>query len=195
MMIPRNLIICPLCGGLLDYLPHPHCMNCHEVFEYDFEQQVFRNPNIVDISYRDPYSSLLSNLYPHPFHLANIKFASMEAFLRALCYKEDMDTIKDEIAILFGVNAINVKYILPDWKKEQTLYLLGRKIARESEEYQDILRVAYGDLYDSSKLFRMALMQTKGKVLIHSIGKDNPKETLLTKKEFIHYLNMLRDKM
>ncbi|MBQ9314443.1 MAG: hypothetical protein IJ220_05555 [Clostridia bacterium] len=195
LLIPRSLDVCPLCGGKLEYAPHPRCTACHETFEYDYNYKVFRNPNIVDISYRNPESSLLSNLFPHSFNIGNISFASMEAFLRSLCWNGDLEVIKNEFAPLFGVNAVNVKYVLPDWRENQALYYFGRKMERKGDFYKRVLEVAYGNLFTYSHLLRMALFKTKGKVLIHSIGKDNPQETLLTRNEFISNLNMLRERL
>lgn len=194
--IPKLLRVCPICGKELEYVPHPRCDKCHETFEYDPKYKVFRNPNIIDISYNDPESSLLSNLYPHPINIPGyIHYASMEAFLRGLCWGGTEETIKNEIALLFGKNAINVKYILPDWRKTQKLYWLTNVIERESNEYQDLIHYAYDCLYESSRLFRMALFKSKGKIFIHSIGKNNPKETLLTSAEFIHYLDIERERL
>jgi len=203
-MIPRAFEVCPLCGGKIEYTSQAYCIDCKETFAYDFQYQVFRNPNIVDISYRDPESSLLSNLFPHGFslglyHTTNpvhlIHFASMEAFLRGLCWSGSQKVLEEEIAPLYGVNAVNVKHVLPDWKENQTLFWDGSYIKRESSDYAAYVKEAYHALFQTSSLFRMALEKTKGKILIHSIGKKAPRETLLTEKEFIRYLSMLRDRL
>lgn len=228
--IPKLLTSCPLCGGKLEYEPHPRCDNCHEMFEYDAHYEVFRHPKILDISYKNPESRLLSNLFHHvfKFRVYNGEFAeeyaSMEAFLRSLwcnagelavackscksphgC-REFFNPIRDEIAQLYGLDAVYVKNILPDWKKEQGFYRFEKiygasgetktvrhKVKRDSSEYQNILNKAYQCLFNDSRLFRMALCQTKGKTLIHSIGKDDPKETILTRKEFVNNLYRLRE--
>lgn len=198
--IPRLLDVCPICGGKVEYRDKVVCLDCHEEFEYDFERKVFRNPNIVDISYKDPESSILSNLFPHTFTMSMpytftypIRFASMEAFLRSLCWTEDSTVIEQEIAPLFGVNAVNVKFALPDWKKNQRLLWDGKIIYRESKEYEELIAKAFHSLVESSALFRRALQKTGGKFLVHTIGKTNPKETLLTADEFITCLKKERD--
>lgn len=225
--IPKLLTSCPLCGGKLEYEPHPRCDNCHETFEYDAHYEVFRHPKILDISYKNPESRLLSNLFHHNFtyrwYNGDIgeEYASMEAFLRylwcntrevaAACKptrgcRKSFTPIRDEIAQLYGLDAVYVKNVLPDWKKEQGFYIyeevcvapcevkmVKHKVKRKSEEYQNILNKAYQFLFEDSILFRMALYQTKGKTLIHSIGKDDPKETILTREEFINNLYLLRE--
>ena len=76
---------------------------------------------------------------------------------------------------------------------ERTLYWKGKPIKRNSKEYEKLLDKVYFARYMNDPTFRSALNATKGKKLIHSIGKANPEETILTEQEFIHQLEKLRD--
>ena len=51
---------------------------------------------------------------------------------------------------------------------------------------------AYEELFKNVK-FKNALLSTKGSKLTHSIGRTNPKETVLTRSEFCGRLTKLRD--
>ena len=198
--VPENLGACPLCGGVIDYHSYGACcLKCKEVFSFEPVKKLWKNPYIVDISYHDPESSALSNLFPHNFKMDTdydvIEFASMEAFLRTLCWNGSDNGIISEIARLSGYDAWRVRHALPDWRETQILYWNNIPHHRESSSYFQLLEVAYDQLFECSAIFREALKKTKGKTLIHSIGTTNPKETLLTPKEYISLLNRERNKL
>ena len=181
------------------------CSKCNSFFVYDEINNVWKGSNILDISYQNSESSILSNLFPHKFTLKEwpeLHFESMEAFLRVLCCENDRNLIR-EIHTLYGTDAVRVKTALPDWTIKQQLNWKGQIIDRESEEYKKLLEDAFDSLFDCSPLFRIALGRTffvdgddlKRKKLIHTMGKNNPKETLLTQSEFISLLNRERDRL
>ena len=64
-----QLRICPLCNSFMNSgLKVVRCIECGEVFKLDERNNVWRNPNIMDVSYFDPESSVLSILFPHKFN-------------------------------------------------------------------------------------------------------------------------------
>jgi len=74
-----------------------------------------------------------------------------------------------------------------NWQRTQTLYWQGNPFERLSQEYQELLDRAYTALYKNTK-FKKALEASRNAVLTHSIGKSDPRETILTKKDFVHDL-------
>ena len=75
------------------------------------------------------------------------------------------------------------------WQDEGNVYFQGEPIRREGKEYADIV----DELYISAAqnpLFRQALKNVQ-KPLIHSIGKTDKNETLLTRFEYEAEINAL----
>ena len=199
--VRKRLECCPICGGELTSMVSGNtmCTKCKELFEYNSSRKIWKNRNIIDIAYLDPNSSVLSNLFPHVFAMSTIygmiKFASMEAFFRCLCLNNDtIDAIYD-LANLSGMDAYRVRHALPDWRVSQKVFWNGKYIERESEEYKELLKNAYDTMFECNPLFRMALKKTKGKILMHTMGETNPKETLLTPNEYMEMLNRERDRL
>ncbi len=73
------------------------------------------------------------------------------------------------------------------------LYWQGGTYARDSEEYQQLVRKAFRARFDHSERYREALRATKGYTLLHTYGCDDPTQTILTTQEFLTILNELRD--
>lgn len=199
--IPHNLESCPICNGEVEYTETgAHCLKCNEIFGYNSKRKLWKNENILDISYQDPESSVLSNLFPHKFTMYidngynKVELASMEAFFRCLCCDGLDSRIFPEIACLSGMDSYRVRHALVDWRKSGMLSWDSKVFYRDSEHYQNLLKEAYDQLFDCSILFREALKKTKGKILMHSIGKTDTKETLLTKYEYIAMLNRERER-
>jgi len=59
--------------------------------------------------------------------------------------------------------------------------------------FQDLVRSAYDALFSQNERFRSALMSTKGKILLHSKGENDPMKTILTERELCTILTELRD--
>lgn len=131
----------------------------------------------------------LSNFAPHPFELDGVKINSAEGFLQSLKFKSV--EMQEEVCKLVGY-AAKLKGKNKNWRQSQILYWRGAEIKRESREYQDLLDRAYTELYKNEK-FRNALIATGNAKLTHSIGKTNPRETVLTVREFCSRLTKLRD--
>jgi len=71
----------------------------------------------------------------------------------------------------------------------------GIKYDRMKDDYQDLIHRAYRAMYEQCPKFREALFDTGSKKLFHCIGKTNPKETILTEKEFCSILTELRKEL
>jgi hypothetical protein len=135
-------------------------------------------------------ASALSNFAPHPFVFDGVECASMEGLLQA--FKSPYPHIQVEICKLVGIGAKRRGSKI-DWKKKQMLYWQGKGFARDSEAYQYLLSRAYAALFVGSESFRNALKASGKSVLKHSIGRTDPKETVLTQSEFCSRLMYLRD--
>ena len=137
----------------------------------------------------------LSNFAPHPFTVAwrgfTLECNSMEGFLQSLKFKNP--EMQKHVATLVGY-AAKKKGREKNWRASQILWWNGEPIDRHSDDYQQLLDVAYIALSENST-FRKALISTHDAVLTHSIGKSNPNETVLTQKEFVSRLMQIRDIM
>ena len=136
-------------------------------------------------------SSALSNFAAHPFEIDGVKCNSMEGFLQSLKFSNP--EMQKEVCLLVGKTA-KFKGKNKKWWRTQTLYWQGKEIARESEEYQNLLNRAYDALAQNSD-FRRALVMTGNATLTHSIGKIKKTETVLTRQEFCSRLMNLRERI
>ena len=149
--------------------------------------------NPIDIKTKAPFpGGVLSNLAPHAFMLDSVACASMEGFLQGLKSADAGDQ-----AVLCGLKGSEARergqrY---DWKTSGDLYWKGQPVDRLSDAYQRLLDRAYDALFDQSARFRAALAASGDAQLTHSIGKDDPTETILTTDEFISRLLRLRARL
>lgn len=144
----------------------------------------------MDIGSGSKYpSNALSNFAPHPFEIDGIKCNSMEGFLQSLKFKSP--EMQEEVCKLVGYAAKKKGYG-KNWQRIGYLYWKGIPISRFSKEYQFLLDRAYTELYKNEK-FKAALKATNNAVIKHSIGKTDPKQTILTQQEFCSRLTKLRD--
>lgn len=145
---------------------------------------------ILEIKSSYPYpSNALSNFYPHEFVIDGIVCDSMEGFLQSLKFKN----IKKQITVcqMIGIDAKNMGNKKLLWRLTGNVYWQGKRIKRASIEFGELLKRAYAELFKNDE-FKKALIDSKGYELAHSIGKSNPKKTILTEKEFLNLLNDLR---
>lgn len=134
-------------------------------------------------------SAALSNFAPHPFEIDGVLCNSMEGFLQSLKFSNpDMQV---EVCKLVGKQA-KFKGKKKKWWKTQTLWWRGVEIKRDSEEYQILLDRAF-DALSQNDGFKKALIATGNATLTHSIGKNDPSTTVLTRQEFCSRLTKIRD--
>lgn len=195
---PKNSIICPVCGKTARRL-HVHVNPLYRCSDCDF---LSNDENVVNISSKDPVSAPLSNLFPHKFILygfypssniseEQITIPSMESFLQGLKIK-DADLQNIFMTSYSGMNACRMSATLDGWKETGTLWFNGVPYDRYSDEYTDLITRAYDALFETNRVFReIVLPKFKDKILIHTIGKDNRSDTVLTEEEFRYQLNRL----
>ena len=146
--------------------------------------------NTLDIRSNGLYpSNVLSNFCSNGFRFDGMICGSMEGFLQSLKRKE-LDKQR-QICSMKGGNAR--KMSVTSWQTDQIVWWKGQAIDRQSEDYQQLIRRAYSAMFEQSERFRTALMQTRGMILIHSSGEENPYKTILTPAELCGILNELRD--
>lgn len=144
----------------------------------------------IDINSMGQYpANVLSNLYIKPFFMDGEYFGSIEGFLQGLRVKNVIDQ-----RAVFRLSGITAK--LSGKKhpinKEQMLYYKGVKFNRHSEFYHELIERAFSKCFVQNDVFKEALAACDGCELIHSIGKDDPFDTILTNAEFIGALEQLR---
>ncbi len=134
----------------------------------------------------------LSNFSPHAFVLDGINIASMEGFLQSLKFSNpDMQA---EVCRLVGRKA-KFKGKGKKWQRTGTLWWRGQEVDRFSQDYQDLLDRAYEAMFTQSNSARNALLASRDAVFTHSIGKNNPKQTVLTTQEFCSRLTTIRARL
>ena len=137
----------------------------------------------------------LSNFSPHPFTVTwrgnTLECSSMEGFLQGLKFSNpDMQVY---VATLVGLKA-KMKGKRKNWWKDQKLYWFGEALDRHGPEYQELLDTAYEALSKNTS-FKKALLATMGANLTHSLGKTDPKQTVLTVSEFCGRLMNIRERL
>nr|CAI3971284.1 hypothetical protein ORM20_00235 [Ochrobactrum phage ORM_20] len=136
----------------------------------------------------------LSNLTRHRFEFRGHLCFSTEGVLHAVKVN-DIEFQKRWIKT-DGVTAqrIPARYKPDAWKKTQTLWWMGEPMGRTSNEYREFVKELYFEVSRYSIEYREALIASKGKKLIHPLGPENPKLTVLTRNEFTSALEWCRDK-
>ncbi len=202
MTEPKNSIICPVCGKTAKRLP----IYVNPLYRCDECGFLSSDENVVNISYGDPRSASLSNLYPHEFILyglypttnlseKQITCPSMESFLQGLKI-QDKDLQNIFMRNYSGMAAYKMSAILNDWKDSQTLWFNGIPYNRYSDEYTELITKAYDALFETNVIFReIVLPKFKDKILIHTTGKDSESDTILTEAEFRYQLNRLMKRL
>lgn len=150
--------------------------------------------NSIDIAHGNPWpANILSNMWPHPFTMNGVQYTCMEAFVQSLKFSSPDDA--DRISKLKNFEARREGQKGNGWKKYQKLYWNGIEFDRQDQFYNDIVRCAFEHLCDQNFLFRLALRITGSRKLDHSMGIDDPTNTILTRQEFMQFLYELREKL
>ena len=160
----------------------------------NFEKTTPKEQNIWDICYKHPYPlNILCNFSPSFFKLNGIVINSMEGFLQSLKMKDA--ELQKKICQLPGILAKK----LGNYLRKSTMYD-GRSLHWQNQDfdryspiYHNLLKAAYAAKYDYDKSFRQIIKESRGRTLTHTIGKSSESETVLTEKEFIENLCILRN--
>lgn len=135
-------------------------------------------------------ASALSNFAPHPFVFRGVQCNSMEGLLQS--FKFDKPHIQVEVCKLTGFAAKKRGSArTKTWQRLQTLWWNGHSIDRHGDLYQCLLDEAYEAL-SKNESFARALLATGEAKLTHSIGRNDPRETVLTQAEFCVRLTKIR---
>ena len=132
----------------------------------------------------------LSNLTPRPFTFQGVECGSMEGFLQSLKFSGEL--IQRQVCLLSGHAARNAGQKAEDWRQNLVLYWKGKEYKRLSLEYQNLIADAYLALFTQNCFASEALKQTRNETLTHTIGHTDPRETVLTRGEFIMNLTRIR---
>ena len=124
--------------------------------------------------------------------LDGVYIASMEGFLQAL--KEPARDKQYVICRLVGLQAKQAG-AKKHWQFKQKLYWQGKAYDRASPEYRDLVFNAYMEMMYQSTTFKQALCDSLEEPFTHSIGSDDPTETVLTAAEFCKMLTKVREEM
>lgn len=133
-------------------------------------------------------SGVLSNLHKKPFLMNGCVFQSIEGFLQGLRVENENE--QKRIFMLHGVPAKVSGKNHPI--KNQTLYWLGKHFNRHSDFYKELYTKAFNCCFVQNFDFQKALYDSRNFELIHTIGKNDPYQTILTNEEFISQLVRLR---
>lgn len=144
----------------------------------------------IDVWSKSEYpANVLSNLNSNGFRFDGVVCGSMEEFLQSL--KQDTKNKQLQICSMKGRNA--KKMTSTRWQTDQIVWWKGNAIDRQSAAYLELVRAAYQSMFDQNERFRSALMSTRGKLLFHSRGEQDPFKTILTEHEFCQILTDMRD--
>ncbi len=145
----------------------------------------------IDIWSKSAYpADVLSNLHSNGFQFDGIECGSMEGFLQSLKYKDPNQQVL--ICRMLGKEA--KKMSTSEWQTNQIVWWRGNAISRQSEEFKELIGRAYQTMFEQNRIFRSALMSTRGLTLYHCRGERNPYKTILTEKEFCSILTNMRDR-
>lgn len=134
----------------------------------------------------------LSNFAEHEFTLDDVQISCFEAFLQSLKFS-DLEA-QQNVLRMSGKDAKKAGSS-QQWENSGWLYWNGHAYRRNRREYRSLLERAYEELLENPN-FRAALTASKGKLLIHTIGRM--RHTVLTSLEFCWILmkkrrQLLRD--
>ena len=133
----------------------------------------------------------LSNFYPHRFSFG-LEFSCFESFVQCLKFSDP-----DEQRAVAQMDAKTAKAAgqTQHWQENGGwLYWQGKPINRYQKEYHQLMDRAYDALCQNAE-FTDALRRSKGRILVHTIGKIKKKDTVLTSIEFCRILTRKRRKL
>lgn len=134
---------------------------------------------------------MLSNFYHHEFVFDGQTFPCFESFLQCLKFSDSDEQLT--AASMYAKEA-KEKGKTRDWQRSGYLYWKGQAINRYGKEYQQLLDHAYDALCENAE-FAEALRRSKGRLLIHTIGKHRRKDSVLTQGEFCSILMKKRRRL
>ena len=169
------------------------CDNCC-LRKGEFEHIAYEDDRLVNAGYiskNSQLSKVLSNLFPYEFYFKGFKVNSIEGIFQSLKFKNKK--MQRKVLKYSGFNANRIRICADyDWQDEQIVYFQGMPIKRDSIEYEAFVDEMYISLLQNP-LFVQALKKSEGKYIVHSMGVEDKTKTLLSRYEFEHELNCLKD--
>lgn len=143
----------------------------------------------VGYSLKGKFPKLLSNLFPYKFKFRGYTLNSIECFFQGIKFKSKK--MQKKIFKYSGKEALVLGETTDyDWKESGYIYFMGKKILRDSKEYDDIIDELYISAIQN-EFYRGALKNCKLPI-VHIIGESNKEDTTFTRYEFEYMLNSLR---
>lgn len=140
----------------------------------------------------DEIARKLSNFYPHQFYF-DVEFSCFETFLQCLKFSDPEEQMK---VAHMDAKAAKAEGHMQHWQENGGwLYWKGQAINRYGQEYQQLLDQSYDALLCQNAEFAEALRRSRGKILIHTIGRFRKRDTVLTSIEFCSILTRKRRKL
>jgi len=146
--------------------------------------------HFINVGYNSKVSlaKILSNLFPYEFTFRGRKVQSIEGVLQGIKFPNKK--MQNLVLDYSRTDACHIKYASDyDWRKTGILYWQGEPMDRFSAFYEDFLLELFVSAIQNP-LYRQALLNVD-RLLIHSIGKEDNEETVLTRYEFEKMLNAL----
>lgn len=169
------------------------CIYCeNELLIDELGNKTSENERWIDVGYknRGDFPQMLSNLFPYKFKFRGKELTSIENFFQGIKFK-DRKT-QNYVFSYYGTQAVHIKAASDyNWKNTGEIYWQGKAIKRESKEYELLVDELYISAIQNP-LYRNILSNCN-KAIIHSIGKNDKKETTFTRYEFEFELNCLKD--
>ena len=134
-------------------------------------------------------ASRLSNFTERRFVFDGVPCASIEGALQSFKFSDIQK--QREVCALIGADAKKAGEE-SDWKRSQVLYWNRAEYPRDSQAYQDLLNRLFAEVCNQDEGFARDLRETGRQRLVHTIGRSDPAETVLTEKEFCGRLMRLR---
>ena len=146
----------------------------------------------IDVRYnsKESFSQALSNLFPYKFKFRGKKLSSIENFFQGIKFKDKK--MQNKTFTYYGTQAFHIKVASDyNWKETGVVYWQGKPIKKDSREYDLLIDELYISALQNP-IYR-AVLRNCDKPIIHSIGKDDKKETTFTRYEFEFEINCLKD--
>lgn len=146
---------------------------------------------VINIYSKGEYPSCaFSNFAPHEFVFDGVYCSCMEAFLQSL---KESDVKKQEELCKIDARTAKEMGQTKYWQADG-LWWQGVRYCRKSKEYTRLIECAYDALFENPD-FKDALVASKNKILLHTIGRNFKMKTVLTTCEFCGNLRRLRRKL
>lgn len=147
----------------------------------------------IGYSSKNHLSRMLSNLYPYEIVFRDEKAKSIEGVLQAIKHSEP--DVQKLVMQYSGLDAYHTRGStgVDDWRSRQSLSWKNQTMMRDSEQYQVFLDELFSAAFENP-LYAKAIKSTGDKVLLHSVGNENPQETVLTRNEYESRINSLKEK-